>query len=228
MLYQNNQVETLSDFIDKFKPVHYKKGSVILQADDDLSSILYIKNGYVRAYRISEEGEELTLIILEPGDIFPLACGINESVNEYYLEALSNLEIYRIPKERFMQFIKDDPEIFYQVADNSLGRYRGLLTRMEHLVLGNAYTKIATTILVCADRFGEKQGGNIIVKIPLTQKDIATLAGVTRETTCLEMKKLEKQGIVSHQGKYVIINSLEKLQEESLIHSENSFPVRYL
>jgi CRP-like cAMP-binding protein len=85
---------------------------------------------------------------------------------------------------------------------------------MEYLVFSNAYTKIATTLISCANKFGEIQKNNsTIIDIPLTHKDIATLVGITRETTSLEMKKLEKQGFISRDGRRLIINNVKKLEE---------------
>lgn len=217
MSFPGTTIGKLEQFFRQFKITGYKKKDIILYPDEISNSVFYIKSGFVRAYRISETGDELTLIILKQNDLFPINCGLNNSPNNYYLEAITSLEAYKAPKEMFLAFVKQNPAIFYDLTTNILERFGGLLTRMEYLIISRAYAKVTSTLLVCAQRFGEKQGREVILKVPLTHKDIANLAGITRETTCLEMKKLEKKGLVGRNGRMFVIKNLKALQEESLV-----------
>lgn len=219
-----NTSKELEVFLSQFKPISAKKKDVILQAEDSCNFIFYIKNGYVRAYRVSEEGEELTLIILKPGDFFPIIGGAGEVLNNYYLEAITPLEFIRIPQKQFLQFLDIHPNVFNELVNHLLVRFSGLLTRIEYLVFGNAYRKVASTILVCAKRFGTNHGNGIVLELPLTQKDIANLVGITRETTCLEMKKLERKGLISHQGRLLVVSDIKRLEKESLL-SQDQVPL---
>lgn len=219
-----NTSKKLETFISQFRPTPCRKKDVILQAEESCSFIFYIKSGYVRAYRVSEQGEELTLIILKPGDFFPIIGGVGEVLNNYYLEAITPLEFIRIPQKRFLQFLDVNPDVFNELVNNLLVRFSGLLTRIEYLVFGNAYRKVASTILVCAKRFGTNHVNGIVLELPLTHKDIANLVGITRETTCLEMKKLERKGLISHQGRLLVVSDMKRLEEESLL-SQDQVPL---
>jgi CRP-like cAMP-binding protein len=210
----------LDAFFAKTKLQYHKKKTLILHPNDTPSNVFYLKKGYVRVYRISEEGEELTLTILKPGDFFPLTYGINNVKNPYYLEAITALELWRVPQEQFLQFVKSDPEVLYELTTRILVRFDGVLSRMGYLVFSNAYIKVATTLLICAKRFGEQVGDDIVVKVPLTHRDIATIVGITRETTSLEMKKLEKQGFLGRQGRLYTVKNIKQFEEEILYMSQ--------
>lgn len=212
--------EKLDEFFHHYTHLYFKRKEMILRSDDAKSNIYYIKNGFVRAYRISENGEELTLLILKPGDFFPMTYGLNNFPNIYYLEALTPLETWRAPQEKFLMFLKDSPDIFFALSTLVMDRFDGLLARMEYMVWSKAYTKIAAILLICAKSFGEKNGDDVIVKVPLTHKDIATLVGLTRETTSIEMKKLEKKGLFRRKGRLLIIKDMQKLQQESLLNNQ--------
>ncbi len=222
-MLQLSSINKLTSFFQQYKLLQYKKKTLILHSNDSASSVFFVKSGYIRVFRISEDGEELTLTILKEYDFFPLTYGFNNNneVNNYYLEAITSLEIWKSPQEQFMQFIKKDPELFFELANTLMVKFDVFLTRMEYLVFNNAYTKVAATLLMCAKDFGEQHGNEIIVKIPLTHKDIATMIGITRETTSLEMKKLEKKGFVRRSGKFLIIKNYNLLKEETL-HSLGS------
>lgn len=223
----DNSLNKLNLFFSQHKCLNFKKRDVILHADENPEYVYFIKTGYVRAYRISEQGEELTLVILESQEVFPITYGLNNMPNTYYLEAITTLEVWQAPKEQFLTFLKINPDIFYELTNHVLVRFGYLLTRMEYLIISRAYTKVAATILMCAKRFGEQKGTDIVVKIPFTHKDIATLAGITRETTCLEMKKLEEKGLVSRHGRLLVIKNLEKLEEESLLNESDGSLLNY-
>jgi CRP/FNR family transcriptional regulator len=209
-------IEQFETFFQNFKLYQYKKRSLILKSNDATSSVFYIKSGFIRVFRISENGEELTLAILKSHDFFPLTYGIGNTNQSYYLEAITPLELWKAPQELFIEFIKKDPELFYELTQRLLIRFDGVLARIESMAFSNAYTKVATILLMCAKGLGESYGEQIILKVPLTHKDIATMIGITRETTSLEMKKLERKGLVKRQGKYLIIADYEKLEEECL------------
>lgn len=215
----------LDAYFNQTRKITYKKRSLILHPLDTPLSVFYIKSGYVRVFRISEEGEELTLTILKPKDFFPLTYGMNNTINTYnlYLEALTKVELWRSPQDQFLSFIKKNPDILYQLTTRILIRFDGVLSRMEYLIYSNAYVKVATTLLICAKKFGEPYHDSIIIKVPLTHRNIATMNGLTRETTSLEMKKLEKQGFLGRHGKLLLIKNVKNLEDEiNFISQENS------
>lgn len=224
--------KTLSSQLDEFfqhAPLYfYKKRVMILHPNDTPKSVFYIKNGYVRVFRLTEDGEELTMAILKPKDFFPLNYGFNSTVNSYYLEAITPLEIWRAPQEDFIKFVSTKPDVMYGLTSRIMERYDGVFSRMEYLVLSNAYIKVATTLLVCAKRFGKLSGDNeVVIEVPLTHRDIATLVGITRETTSLEMKKLEKQGFLGRLGRLLTIRNIERFEKEISQVSQEDSSLRY-
>lgn len=214
----------LDDFFEHTPIYFYKKRVMILHPDDIPTNVYYIKNGYVRVFRITEEGEELTLTILKPKDFFPLTYGLNQAINAYYLQTITPLELWRAPQEEFIKFIASKPDVLYDLASRAMGRVDSVFSRMEYLVLSRAYIKVAKTLLVCAKRFGKPSGDNdIVIEVPLTHRDIATLVGITRETTSLEMKKLEKEGFVGRSGRLLTIKNIKRLEESiSLVSQDTS------
>lgn len=212
---ESQLVANLEQFFQSSTLFSFKKRRLISHPDDSNSSVFFIKSGYVRVYRISEDGEELTLTILKPKDFFPLSYGVTSTANAYYLEAITPLEIWKAPQEQFLSFIKSNPELLYDLTTRLLIRFDGVVSRMESLLFCNAYVKVAATVLMCAKGFGEDFNGNTRVKVPLTHRDIATLVGITRETTSLEMKKLEKEGLLMKSGRFIIITDLKRLESMS-------------
>ncbi len=207
----------LETFFARYKLVTYKKHEVLLRPDEIPSGVFYLSKGYARVYALSETGEELTLIIFVPGNIFPITYAFNNTTNLYYVEALTPIEVRKAPVSEFLSFMQSTPETLAALTQGILVRVTGLLERMEYLVFGNSYQKTASMILLCAKRFGTEQKDGIFLEIPLTHKDIGMLIGVTRETVSAEIKKLERKELITHKNGHIIITNAQKLKNESLL-----------
>lgn len=190
---------------------------MILRGGDSPQGVYFIDRGYVKDYSISKEGEELTLIIFKPKDFFPMQWVFNDMPNAHYFEAMTSVELWRCPKKDFIVFIEANPETFFELTSHIVLRLGGIMQRMEYLAFGNAYQKVASIIVICAERFGEKKGDGWIIHIPLTHKDIAMLVGMTRETVSIEIKKLERKGIIGYRGRSIFVKDAASLQKESLL-----------
>ena len=211
--------EKLYNFFSQFRLLHYKKKETLLRLYDTPSGVLYLQSGYVRAYSTSQEGRELTIIIFKPEDIFPYSWAISDIENRYYYEAMTSVEIRRAPKDELLSFINDNPDILFTLSNRIVIRMMGFAQRMEYLVYGNAYSKVASIILICAERFGEKKGGETVIKVPLAHRDIANLLGLARETASIEIKKLERENLIIYRGRHLVVKDISGLKKESILPS---------
>lgn len=207
----------IDSFFAKYKSRNFKRGETILRAGDPPLGFFYLKRGYVRVYSISKNGEELTLIIFKAGDFFPIIWAINNTQNEYFVEAMTACTLVRVPREEFVSFVKSNPDVNFDLTRRTSVRLGGLMRRMEYLVFGNANNKVASILLICAERFGRQEGGKVVVEVPLTHSDIASLVGLTRETASIEMKKLENSGLIGYRGRLVTILNLKGLRRQSML-----------
>lgn len=217
----NSKPDKLGLFFRKFRALHYKKDEVIVRAEDNPSGVYYLIKGFTRLYALSKKGEELTLIIFKPGDFFPMMWAINKTPNAFYLEAMTPVDLWRAPREKFLNFIKGNPEVFFELTSKMLVRLGGLLSRMEYLVFGNAYAKIASILVICAERFPRQERSKVVIEVPLTHSDLASMVGVTRETVSIEIKKLEQKGLIHYQGRQIVVDKFNKLRKESLVEIFN-------
>lgn len=209
--------QKLNEFFKQYPRIKYKKHETIFHPFDIPQGVFYLKKGYCRSFTISKEGEELSLVIFRPGNLFPLRWAINDSPITQGIESLTEVELIRAPREKFVDFVKNDKFLSFALSKRILRRIEELLERMEYLVFGNAYEKIASILVILCMRFGEAKNESILIKIPFAHKDIASLVGLTRETASIELEKLKKKGIIDYKGKKIIIKDIEKLKQESLL-----------
>jgi CRP/FNR family transcriptional regulator len=206
--------KTLETFFGKYTGLKYKKGEIILRAEDTPQGVFYLKKGYVRQYMVSRSGATLILHIFKQNSFFPMTWVVNDEPNRYYLEAVTPVEVWRAPKEAVREFLHDYPAVTYDLTRRLLLGMSGLRRRMEYLVMDSANTKTILLLLYLAHALCEKEGSHVVLPVPVTHREIAAWIGTTRETASLQVSILKKRGLIHYRRRQLVIPSLTSLEKE--------------
>ena len=183
------------------------KGQIIIFQGDQINHFYYIKQGFVRVYVITDEGDERTLLILTGNDIFPLLKDPGSSSNKsiYFYEAVVDTEIYSIDQQDMIKNIQNSHEASWAMF-SYVSKFSSILTaRIAQLESKSAEDKVEQLLEYLVGVCGRMIKPNVYkIQLKLTQQDIANLIGHTRETASLTIKKLRRQGVISYKDGYVV------------------------
>lgn len=207
-------INKLNNFFKKYSFQTYKKGEVLIRPGDLVPGIFYLKKGTVRQYSLSKDGDDQTLTIYKPESFFPLMFAINKIRNTYFFDAASDLELWKAPNEDVLVFLKENPDVMYDLVSRLYQGMHGLLSRIEYLMYGTAYLKVIFTLLNLSYRFGEENRVTNNISLHITHRDIASLSGLRKETISREIAKLQKKNIIQNKNHLVIIKDITKLHNE--------------
>ncbi|PIR39066.1 MAG: hypothetical protein COV34_00010, partial [Candidatus Zambryskibacteria bacterium CG10_big_fil_rev_8_21_14_0_10_42_12] len=186
----------VADFFSQFRKQTYKKGELLIRADDAPSGIYYLTSGNVRKYAISQKGEEVVLNVFKKGAFFPMSFAFNKTrKNDYYYEAMEELTLYKAPIDEVITFLKKDTDVLYDLTTRVFRGTEGLEKRLAYLMAGSAYTRLVTELLIHAKRFGKQRDKG--VEIQASETEFAALTGMTRETVSREIRHLKEKRLVS-------------------------------
>lgn len=190
-----------------------KKGSNILFQGEIPRRVSIVRDGIVRAYTITSTGEERTIALYGKDDIFPLTWIIGETTNSlFYYEAMTDVRLMTTTKDIFRDTMMSQPELLTSVFRYVGTLYTSLLFRMTGLEQSRAIEKIGFTLYYLLFRYGiEEKPGVYTVNIKLSQLMIASLVGLTRESTAKNLKVLKEKKIISYSKSSYKINK-EKLE----------------
>ncbi|HET6863842.1 MAG TPA: Crp/Fnr family transcriptional regulator [Candidatus Saccharimonadales bacterium] len=203
----------LTEFFDSGRQRKFSAGEIVMRGEEP-SGVVIVRKGFVRVYSISDDGNHYVHIIYKTGEIFPLIWAFNDILRRVFYEALSELEVTEVPKQDFLRFIKHNAGAATDVLKQLAEQFYVFADRLDNLEYKTASEKVAYRLMFLASRFGEHQGKTIIIKAPLTHELISQSINLARETVSREIENLEKLGIISHSGKYILINDVEKLSHE--------------
>ena len=176
------------------------KGSTILYQSEIPRGVFIIKKGLVRAYSITSSGEERIVSLYANNDLFPLPWLYGKSPGTlFYYDAGTDCELICVPKETFFATVAKNPLLVERLVDTAMNEYTGLLLRVTALEQAVAAEKIALTLYYLMMRHGiEKKNGEYVIDIKMTQGMIASLVGLTRESTAVNLNLLKKKKIVAY------------------------------
>ncbi len=203
--------QKLEVFFAKYKKQQFKKGEVLIHAGDAPSGIFFLQKGTVRMYLISRNGDELVLNLFKPVSFFPMSWGMNELPNFYYFEAMDDVIVCRAPREKVMVFLKKNPDVLLDLLSRLYRGIDGVLSRMAYLMAGNAYARLITELIIMTKRFGI--AGKDGIAFAITEKELSSFAGMTRETVSREMRTLKAKNLVTFQKNILVVRSLDALEK---------------
>lgn len=201
-----------------FKDAHvrsYAKGQILLYQGQKTSEVFQIRKGHVKVYDISVQGTEKLLMILGPGDIFPLVWTFRGSESlHYFYETFDDAELCVVPRTDLTQAIKDSHAITIHLLEYFVDRTKELMSRIECIESTSAKHKVGQVLSYLATAHGEKIAKSTQkVNITVTHQAIADMAGLARETASLHLKKLEKARVLKNDKDFLVIHT-DRLESE--------------
>ncbi|MDR3667250.1 MAG: Crp/Fnr family transcriptional regulator [Ignavibacteriaceae bacterium] len=203
--------------IDKISKIgnrkSFKKDSVVLFEHETGSALFVIVEGKVKISRVSDDGREVILTILNESDFFgemAILDGLSRSAN---VTAMEDSELFIIQRNDFIALLQSHPEISISLLKELTQRMRAADLKIKSLSLKDAEGKVATVILQLADEIGKIKNGAVeIEKLPL-QHDLANMAGTSRETISRTLHSLVKKELIDLKGSRLKILDYEKFKE---------------
>lgn len=188
-----------------------RKKDVIFLPGQPGNHVYLLKKGYVKISRILPDGRELTMALLQPGEIFGELEAVEESPRNTQALAHTDALICVLSKSDLMNLIQKKPELGIRLTKLIGFRRRVIENRLENLIYRNVPERLAALLVELSQQFGEKADEDIRINIALTHEDLANLIGTARATVTETLGEFKDQGLIASQGKLITIKRLDRL-----------------
>ena len=170
----------------------FPKNRVVLQAGDPTDSLYIVITGRTRVQMADDEGKEVILAVLGPGDFFGEMGLIDDEPRAASVLTTEPCDFVVITKNDFNALLKNNFEIAMVIMRGLVKRLREADRKIESLALLDVYGRVARVLL----EFSEVVDGQKVVKGKLPRQDIAKMIGASREMVSRVMKGLEVGGYI--------------------------------
>ncbi|WP_231571062.1 Crp/Fnr family transcriptional regulator [Gordoniibacillus kamchatkensis] len=170
----------------------FKKKSTIFMEGGEKEAVFFIKDGLVKAYKTDEEGHEQIVSMLQAGDMFPHTGFFNPTPYPATTEALVDTRLLAIPVRAFEQLVMAMPSIAIKVIDVMGAKIRDLQQTLQQVTGHHVNGRILAFLLQLADKHGEAKGSRIHIELPVTNQELASTIGTSRETVNRLLNQLKR------------------------------------
>jgi len=203
----------------------FNKDDIIFFDTEPYRGFYFVVAGLVKIYKISKEGREHILHLVEPHNTFaevPLFENIGEVLPDefrYPANAMAledTTKVGLLPALEFTSLLKNNPEICLKMLSGFAKRLRHLSRHIEDISLKDVTKRVAGFIL---KEHKNQSNGNLKqtpeIKLNISKNDLASYLGTIIETLSRTLKKLQNEQIIIVEGRTIIIKDPERLKELS-------------
>jgi CRP/FNR family transcriptional regulator len=170
---------------------HYKEGEAIVGENTQIMAIPLVKRGAIRVLRTDEDGREILLYYIKPGEscIMSFLGGMHNDTSKIHAEAEEPTEILFVPMDKVIFFIKEFP----QWLDYIFRLYHQRFEELLDVINAMAFKKVDERLMMLLQKKANVTGSK---NLYITHEQLANELGTARVVVSRLLKQLEASGTV--------------------------------
>lgn len=172
--------------------VSYKKGASIHRADYKCLGLLLVKSGSLRVYIMSEDGREITLYRIYPGElcILSASCILSSITFDVYIDAVDDSSLLQVSSSAVSLLMHDNIYVEAFANKTAAGRFSDVMWAMQQILFMSFDRRLAIFLL-------DESASRSTDRLLITHEQIAKLMGSAREVVTRMLKYFSQEGYVS-------------------------------
>ena len=178
----------------------FPRNTVVVSQGDDTDSFYVIVQGKVDVFLHNDKGKEIIINTLGECESFGELAPLGSIPRQASIITTEDSIFGIISRQVFIDTLLIKPAISMRIIDLLITRIQDLTEEVSSLALEDVYNRVVRVLYKHAEEVGEK-----LVTEKLTQQDIASRVGATREMVHRILKELKTGGYISIEGKHITI-----------------------
>ena len=181
------------------------KDTVVFFENEEGDSVFMIIEGRIKVTILGDDGREIILSMLGPGDFFGEMALLDNEPRSATAIAVEDTELLSLHRTDFQSVMGNNPGISAALIKVLSTRLRRANHQISTLALLDVYGRVARVILDMAREEGRRLKDGRIAFRRATHQEIANRIGTTRETVTRMLKDLERQGLIRVEGREIVL-----------------------
>ncbi len=211
-LFADLDEKYLTEIAGLVRDRHYAKGHLVFIEGDTGEAIFILKKGLVKLAKRTEDGREHILQFIHPGEVFAEVVLFDNGEYPVTAEVQKDSLIGVIRNKDMEQLIGSHPDIAIAILRIMGKRLRIAQERAVSLALNDVRRRLIFILLEMAAEYGKKMEEGIVIDFALTNQELASMIGTSRESANRIISDLKKSGLVDVNRRQIIIKDRQKLR----------------
>lgn len=187
--------------LDGMSPLSLPAGSLIISQGDAPDAMYLLLDGRLKVFLSNEEGREVILDFLDPGDAFGELALLDDEERSASVVTLGPVKLALLPRAHFRSCLDESREMSSALLMLLARRLRRLTGQVGSLALEDVYSRIRNVLL----NKSVENGDGKLVTSELTHQDIANMIGASREMVTRICNDLKRGGYISIEKKRITV-----------------------
>jgi len=180
----------------------FPKNTLVICEGDVSDSLYVVLSGKVKVFLSDEEGKEVTLNMQGAGEYFGELAILDEAPRSASVMTVEDTKLAVLSKAAFEKCMEQHATIALVVMRGLACRLRELTENVRSLALMDVYGRVARLLL----EMSEEENGKNVIRQRLTQRDIASMVGASREMVSRILRDLSIGGYITIENKIITLN----------------------
>ena len=187
----------LGRFAELCTVVNLKPGDLLSQSEEDggIPAFL-VHSGRIAMVEPSEEGKELIIEFVPPGDLFGLIAAVERRTPPLLGRSARESRLLIVPKKSFVLMLEAHPQLALRFTEYVSARFRTLQSLARAIAYDDVFTRVSLTLGALLPRFGRTDGNRKSFILDFSRQELASLTGTTVETVVRVLKSMERAHVV--------------------------------
>lgn len=207
-LFQSLQPAEIDAVLERAVVRRVQRGTTILHCGDRNGGMVILMSGQVRVSVFSEDGKEVTLAVLGPGEVLGELSLLDGQDVSADVTAQEDCLLMQIERTQFLDLLRRNSDLslaLMAVLSRRVRRTNGALQDMASLDLPS---RLARLLARLANDCGIPVRDGTRIEVKLSQKDLSTLVGASREKVNKQLRQWEESGFLGKDnGRMVVIDA---------------------
>lgn len=183
------------------------RDQMILRRGDRNAGMVVIVTGMVRICVVSDEGKEVTLAVMGPGEVLGEMSLLDGQPCSADAIAQEDCTLLVLERSQFLRVLRTDFDVCLQMMVVLTHRLRRMNATLEDMASLDLPTRLGRLLARLASDYGVQVQTGTRIGVKLSQKDLGALVGASREKVNKQLRLWEDQGILGKDaGRMVIVN----------------------
>jgi CRP/FNR family transcriptional regulator, cyclic AMP receptor protein len=191
----------------------YPPSAVMCVEGDPATHVFVLVEGLAKVVTVTADGHELTLALRGYGDLAGEIAGETTGYRSATMQAIITVRALIVPYEAFSSFLDSHPGAGHAYRHVVTRRWSDADSMLRSHPVTNGAHRLAVVLLDLATRYGSEAGQEVHIAVPLSQEELASLAGASRATVTRALSNWRRRGIIRTGQRDITITGLGDLRK---------------
>lgn len=193
----------------------FRKGTIVVSEGEPGDACYVIASGSAKVFVSSPHGQEMVLATLHPPDAFGELALFDGESRSASVEALEVIVTLALARSTLLEVARRQPAIADALLCSIGSLVRRLTTQAADLVFLDLEGRVAKLLVGLAEDRGTSDKGKTVLDLALTQRDLASMVGGSRQSVNHILHGLQSRGFLELHGREVLIVEADKLRRRA-------------